>query len=118
MSLPTRLQPEPARPPALSTANCWANDRHLWRKSGRSKRRGNALDSAEVQPAPAERTAKGNRARGLLTNRLLRNSSYSQLGLEVRESQEGLAIPITQADLIERESKESKYPVGQKRKQP
>lgn len=83
LSLPTRLQPEPARPPALSTANCWANDRHLCRKSGRSKRRGNALDSAEVHLAPAERRAKRNRARSLLTNRLLRNSSYSQPGLEV-----------------------------------
>lgn len=32
------------------------------------------------------------------------------------EGRDGLAIPITQADLIERESKESKYPVGQKKK--
>lgn len=27
LSLPTRLRPEPARPPALSTANWWADDR-------------------------------------------------------------------------------------------
>lgn len=35
LSLPTRLQPEPARGPALSITNYWANDRHLCRKSGR-----------------------------------------------------------------------------------
>lgn len=34
------------------------------------------------------------------------------------EGRDRLAIPITQADLIERESKESKYPVRQKKKQP
>lgn len=35
LSLPTRLQPAPARGQALSTANSWANDRHLCRKWGR-----------------------------------------------------------------------------------
>lgn len=35
LSLPTRLLPAPARGPALSTANYWANGRSLCRKSGR-----------------------------------------------------------------------------------
>lgn len=35
LSLPTRLQPAPARGPALSTADYWANHRYLSRKSGR-----------------------------------------------------------------------------------
>lgn len=34
LSLPTRLVPEPARGPALSTAHYWANSRRLCRKSG------------------------------------------------------------------------------------
>lgn len=41
------------------------------------------LHTAEVRPGPAEGKANGNRARSLLTNRPLRNSSYSQPGLEV-----------------------------------
>lgn len=32
LSLPTRLRPVPARGPALSTGNYWANDRHLLQK--------------------------------------------------------------------------------------
>lgn len=35
LSLPTRLQPAPARGPALSTASYWATDRHLCGKSSR-----------------------------------------------------------------------------------
>lgn len=41
------------------------------------------LDTAGGRPGPAEGRTKGYRAGGLLTNRPLRNSSYSQPGLEV-----------------------------------